>query len=164
MDVERLIDGRLFQMAFVVCDFDSALARYTTVLGGAPWRCYTFSAALHRRCEYRGGSTEFASRLALNDGSPQLELIEPLRGSSIHREWLDERGEGFHHVGMVVDSVEAATDRMTQAGYDVVQSGSGFGMDGDGAYAYFDTVRELGFFVEAVEPPRRLPDPDFVWP
>jgi hypothetical protein len=32
---------------------------------------------------------------------------------------------------------------------------------GDGAAAYFDTVHVLGFMVEAVEPPARMPPPDF---
>ena len=43
----------------------------------------------------------------------------------------------------------------------VIQSGSGFG---DGAYAYYDTERDLGLIVEAFEPPQRLRDPDYVWP
>lgn len=53
---------------------------------------------------------------------------------------------------------------MAAAGYEVVQAGSGFGVDGDGAYAYFDTWRDIGLSIEAVEPPGRMPDPDFVWP
>jgi hypothetical protein len=32
-----------------------------------------------------------------------------------------------------------------------------FGADGDGAAAYFDTEDALGFLVEAVEPPSRMP-------
>jgi catechol 2,3-dioxygenase-like lactoylglutathione lyase family enzyme len=164
MGIEELLAGRLFQIAFVVDDLDEALRRYTAVLGGEPWRCYMFSAAIHRTCEYRGAPRDFTARLALNDGSPQIELIEPVRGPSIHRDWLEERGEGVHHVGVVVESVQAATTRMEEAGYDAIQSGTGFGADGDGAYAYFDTRRDLGVVVEAVEPPGRMPDPEFVWP
>src|SRR5436190_21691528 len=98
-DVETLVDGPVFQIAFVVHDLDMALARYTAVLGGAPWRVFTFSAAIHRTAEYRGCPTEFSVRLALNGTSPQYELIQPQSGQGVHRDWLDERGEGFHHVG-----------------------------------------------------------------
>ena len=164
MNVEHLVDGELFQIAFVVRDLDAALARYTRVLGGAPWRVFTFSAAIHREAAYRGGPTDFSARLALNGTSPQYELIEPQRGPGVHGDWLEERGEGFHHVGVIVDSLEDTVERMAAAGYETVQTGSGFGAAGDGAYAYFDTVRDLGFLVEAVVPPERMPDPDGIWP
>jgi len=164
VNVEHLVDGELFQIAFVVRDLDAALARYTRVLGGAPWRVFTFSAAIHCEAAYRGGPTDFSARLALNGTSPQYELIEPQRGPGVHGDWLEERGEGFHHVGVIVDSLEDTVERMAAAGYAAVQTGSGFGAAGDGAYAYFDTVHDLGFLVEAVEPPERMPDPDRIWP
>jgi methylmalonyl-CoA/ethylmalonyl-CoA epimerase len=163
-DFEALVDGEVFQVAFVVRDLDAALDRYTRILGGEPWRIFTFSAAIHREAEYRGGPTDFAVRLTLNGTSPQYELIEPQRGPGIHQDWLDERGDGFHHLGVIVESLETAIERMAAAGYDTVQTGAGFGAAGDGAYAYFDTVADLGCFVEAVEPPGRMPDPDTVRP
>jgi len=163
-EVEALLDGRLFQIAFVVRDLDAALARYTRVLGGAPWRIFTFSAALHREAVYRGGPTDFSVRLALNGTSPQYELIQPVRGPGVHGDWLTGRGEGLHHLGVIVESLDAARERMGAAGYEAVQTGAGFGAGGDGRYAYFDTSNDLGFMVEAVEPPERMPDPDTIWP
>jgi catechol 2,3-dioxygenase-like lactoylglutathione lyase family enzyme len=153
---EALVGGRLFQVAFVVRDLDAALARFGGLLPTGGWRCYTFGSAMHAETEYLGAPAEFSVRLALSDSSPQLELIQPLEGASIHRDLLDEVGEGLHHVGVVVDSVPDTVGRMSAAGYEVVQSGSGFGVDGDGVYAYFDTREALGVYVEAVEPPRRL--------
>jgi methylmalonyl-CoA/ethylmalonyl-CoA epimerase len=163
-DVEALVDGQVFQLAFVVRDLDEALARYTRVLGGAPWRVFTFSAAIHREASYRGGPTDFSVRLALNGTSPQYELIEPVRGPGVHGDWLAERGEGFQHVGVIVESLDDAVERMAAAGYEALQTGAGFGADGDGRYAYFDTAGDLGFLVEAVEPPERMPEPERIWP
>ncbi len=163
-DVEVLVGGEVFQIAFVVRDLDAALERYTRVLGGAPWRIFTFSAGIHREAVYRGGPTDFSVRLALNGTSPQYELIEPVSGAGVHGAWLDERGEGFHHVGVIVESVAATVERMAAAGYETIQTGSGFGAGADGTYAYFDTAADLGFLVEAVEPPERMPDPDRTWP
>ena len=163
-DVEALVDGQVFQIAFVVRDLDAGLARYTRVLGGAPWRIFAFSAAIHREAAYRDGTTGFSVRLALNSTTPQYELIEPEIGPGVHQDWLDEHGEGFHHVGVIVDSVDATVERMAAAGYHAIQTGAGFGAAGDGRYAYFDTARDLGFLIEAVEPPERMPDPDRIWP
>jgi catechol 2,3-dioxygenase-like lactoylglutathione lyase family enzyme len=163
-DVEALVGGKVFQIAFVVRDLDATLERYTRVLGGAPWRVFTFSAAIHREATYRGSPTDFVARLALNGTSPQYELIEPVSGDGLHRAWLEERGEGFHHVGVIVESVEATVEHMAAADYDAIQTGAGFGADGDGIYAYFDTAADLGFLVEAVEPPERMPAPDRIWP
>jgi catechol 2,3-dioxygenase-like lactoylglutathione lyase family enzyme len=164
VSAKALLGGEIFQIGIVVRDLEAALTRYSTVLGAAPWRCYRFSAAMHTSCEYRGGPTAFSAGLALNDQSPQLELVEPREGPSIHADWLTERGEGVHHVGVIVDSVPSAVSTMSRAGYPVIQSGEGFGDEGDGAYAYFDTVGDLGLVVEAVEPPTRMPEPDFLWP
>ena len=161
---DPIAGGSIFQIAFVVESLTDALERYQTVLGPRSWRCYTFGARSHATCEYRGGPTDFSVQLALSDGSPQLELIEPVEGPSIHADWLDERGEGVHHLGVIVESVPRIVERMTAAGYEVVQAGSGFGEAGDGAYAYFDTWRDVGVSIEVVEPPDRLPNLDFVWP
>ena len=164
LPVEAFAGRQVFQIAFVVADFEAALERYTKALNAGPWRCYTLGADGHTACAYRGGPTEFSSRLALNDQSPQLELIQPLKGPSAHEDWLRDRGEGPHHVGILVDSVADAVEQMAAAGYEAVQTGSGIGPERDGAYAYFDTTAALGLMVEAVEPPTSMPPIEFRWP
>ena len=102
-------------------------------------------------------------RLVLNDKHPQYELIEPLTGPSIHEDWLAEHGEGFHHVGYVVESLATVTAEMEAVGHPVIARIHSFGANGDGAAAYFDTADALGFLVEAVEPPRAMPAIDFAY-
>jgi catechol 2,3-dioxygenase-like lactoylglutathione lyase family enzyme len=152
------LHGRpVFQMGFVVRDLEEALARYSTVLGAAPFRCWTFGARDHERCDYRGGPTDFASLLALNDQSPQIELIQPLTGPSAHADWLEQHGEGLHHLGVIVESVADAAAEAVAAGHEVVSSGAGIGPERDGAWAYIDTSAALGLMIEAVEPPTSMP-------
>jgi hypothetical protein len=117
----------------------------------------------HERCDNRGRPAEFSNRLALNDQSPQLELIQPLTGTSTHRDWLQEHGEGPHHVGIVVDSVPDAVAQAVLASFEVVQSGSGIGPHRDGAGAYIDTSDALGLMVEAVELTTEMPPTEFTW-
>jgi hypothetical protein len=50
---------------------------------------------------------------------------------------------------------------MEAAGHPVIARIHSFGGDRDGAAAYYDTADALGFLVEAVEPPARMPAPDF---
>ena len=111
--------------------------------------------------QYRGEPAEWSLRLLLNSRSPQFELIEPLDGPSIHADWLAERGEGFHHLGYLVESLAQTTAEMEAIGHRAIARIHSFGADGDGAAAYFDTEEALGFLVEAVEPPARMPPTDF---
>ena len=161
--IEAFAGRSVFQIAFVVNDLEEALERYSAALNAAPWRCYTLGAKGHEVCDYHGGPTSFSSRLALNDTTPQLELIEPVRGPSAHQDWLEERGEGPHHLGIIVESVTAAVNQAAAAGYEAVQSGSGIGPGRDGSWAYLDTSRDLGLMIEAVEPPSSMPAVEFVW-
>jgi hypothetical protein len=80
-------------------------------------------------------------------------------GSSPHQEWFDRHGEGLHHVGAVVESVDAAI--ATAAGQDigVIASGEAFGLGGSGRFAYLDTSAALGMIVEVFEPPAGLGEP-----
>jgi methylmalonyl-CoA/ethylmalonyl-CoA epimerase len=82
-------------------------------------------------------------------------------GPSIHADWLEERGEGFHHIGYVVASLAQTTAEMEAAGHPPIARIHSFGAAGDGAAAYYDTADVLGFLVEAVEPPALMPPTDF---
>jgi methylmalonyl-CoA/ethylmalonyl-CoA epimerase len=149
-----------FQIGFVVRDLDRFVAELDTRLAAGPWRGWIFGPQGQGR-EYRGASAEWTLRLVLNDRSPQYEVIEPVAGPSIHADWLRDHGDGFHHVGYVVRSLDRTTAEMEAAGHPVIARIHSFGADGDGAAAYYDTADPLGFLVEAVEPPARMPPTDF---
>jgi methylmalonyl-CoA/ethylmalonyl-CoA epimerase len=155
------LEGRApFQIAFVVADLERAAREFDARLSAGPWRGWIFGPQGRGR-EYRGPLAEWTLRLALNNHSPRYELIEPLEGPSIHADWLNERGEGFHHVGYVVPSLAQTTGEMEAAGHPVIARIHSFGAAGDGAAAYYDTTEALGFLVEAVEPPAAMPPTDF---
>ena len=144
-----------FQFAFVVRDLDHFVGELDRLLMAGPWPGWVFGPQGQGR-EYRGAPAEWTLRLALNSRSPQFEVIQPLDGPSVHADWLEERGEGFHHVGYVVPSLEQQTAKMEAAGHPVIARIHSFGADRDGAAAYYDTADTLGFLVEAVEPPARM--------
>ncbi len=149
MAEQRVLGLDVAQVALVVRDLDAALASWTA-LGYGPWRVYQYGDNLKRR-RYRGGDGSFAMLLAVSDGSPQLELVQPLTGPSIYEDWLTERGEGLHHVGLVVeDDFDAAVQRLVDAGFPVIQAGD-FGPNHDGRFSYHDTQAALGLIVELVQ-------------
>ena len=149
-----------FQIAFVVRDLERAVREFDRRLAAGPWRGWIFGPQGLGR-EYHGRPAAWTLRLVLNSRSPQYELIEPLDGPSIHADWLAERGEGFHHVGYVVKSLEQTTAEMEAAGHPAIARIHSFGKGDDGAAAYYDTADPLGFLVEAVEPPAEMPSTDF---
>jgi methylmalonyl-CoA/ethylmalonyl-CoA epimerase len=159
------LDGRTpDQIGIVVRDLEEALERYRRIWGREEWRVYTYGPRTVPRLTYRGKAVSYEARIALTSGSPQLELVEPRAGPSIYEEWSGRHGDGLHHLGFWVESLDAAVAAMTAAGHGVLQSGAGYGLDGDGGYAYFDTERELGVVLEAIEVPARRRAPDFTWP
>jgi hypothetical protein len=52
---------------------------------------------------------------------------------------------------------------MEQLGCRPLQKGAGYGLDGDGGFAYFDLRGSLGIFIELIEIPVRRKPPDAIW-
>jgi hypothetical protein len=146
--------GHLFQVGIVVRDVYEALPRYRALFGQDDWIIVENGPHNMHGLHVRGVLAEFSMRLALCGADPQLELVQPLAGPGILDEWIERRGEGLHHLGYRVVSVDETIDRMHRAGYACLQHGYGFGADGSGAFAYFDTEAALGYLTEAIEPAR----------
>lgn len=159
-----LRDG-IEQVALIVEDLDKAVASYWSLLGLGPWTMYTYGKPLLKSASYRGEEASPVQRIALATlGTLRIELIEPVEGPSIFHDWVAEHGYGMHHVGVKVDDMGAALKEAEEAGMEVIQDGRGYGLDGDGHYAYLDTVDALGMVLELSEMPNRRIEPDGVYP
>lgn len=121
------------------------------------WAVYRYGPHNLSALSYRGAPGRFSMRIALSPTIPEIELIEPLEGPSIYHEWIAEHGYGVHHLGYIVDSIAELAPELERRGFALIQSGSGFGLDGDGGFAYFDTLEALGTIVELIELPAREP-------
>ncbi len=75
-----------------------------------------------------------------------LELLQPVEGQGIYRDFLNEHGEGIHHLGHVrVDNMDEAIDALGKAGFPCIETG------GDPAihvWAYVDTTEVFGYIIE----------------
>lgn len=66
-------------------------------------------------------SEEWGYRTAyLLAGPDMFTLIEPVSGESFMARYLDDRGPGLHHLGVNVADLDAAVERMTGAGGEVI--------------------------------------------
>ena len=72
-------------------------------------------------------------------------LDQPVSGESLHKEFLETRGEGIHHLGFVVDDLEKETARLIEKGFKVISS---WRYAGGGGGAYFNTDRVGGVIFE----------------
>lgn len=146
------------QVGILVPDLEEGIRNYSAVLGLDDWLIYTYSRDSVPDLIYRGDPADCSFRLAMAGSGPQIELIQPLGGKSVYTEWIEARGYGLQHLGFHVPSMKTLTKRLEQEGILPVQSGSGYGLDGDGAFAYFDTVDSMHLMLELIElPARRRP-------
>ena len=100
---------QVLQVCVVVRDLQKAMERYWNVLGIGPWRIHTYHPPRLTDTTLRGKSQPYPMRLALAEvGLVQWELIQPLEGPSIYKEFLEEKGEGLHHVAFAVDDYDQA--------------------------------------------------------
>ena len=159
-----LKDG-IDQIALIVEDLDKAVETYWNMLGIGPWTFYTYGKPLLKSASYRGQPADPIQRIALAPlGSLGIELIEMVQAPTIYHDWVEEHGYGPHHVGKLVVDMEAALAEAREAGLTVIQEGAGFGLDGDGHFAYLDTEDSLGMVLELIEVPKRRVAPDKVFP
>lgn len=153
------------QVAMVVRDLDAAVRAYWDLFAIGPWTAYTLAPPRLRDMTYRGEPAEFSLRHAIAwSGDVQLELVQPLGGPSIFADHLDQHGEGQQHLGIYVDDHPAAVRSLQERGFRLLQSARGFGANGDGAFAYFETDACISTIVEVIAAPAVRVEPDFIYP
>ncbi|MFN8036902.1 MAG: VOC family protein [Acidimicrobiia bacterium] len=141
------VGAGFFQQAYVVADLEAAQDAFRSALGCARFNNLPATPLPYR---YRGRAVECALALAFGrSGDVQIELIQPVSGEGTHVDFLAARGPGAHHLGFLVDDVEAELEASRAGGVDELMSGQ----FGSLRFAYLDTVDLLGVFVELVEDP-----------
>jgi hypothetical protein len=160
-------DGPLFervdQLCILVASIPTTIETYSALFAATRWRAYRYGPDTVPELGYRGGAGAFSMWVALSDTVPQIELIESIEGPSLYTEWIAEHGFGFHHIGVFTESIPASLEPLTARGLEVSQWGRGYGLDGDGGFAYLDSMPELGVVLELIEIPKRRRPPDREW-
>ena len=62
-------------------------------------------------------------RVAMLDiGESRIELLEPIGAGSPIEKFMTKRGEGIHHIAVVVDNIEEALERLKASGVRLIDS------------------------------------------
>ena len=154
MAEDKVLEGKeaeILQVGVVVKDLDKTI-EHLTALGFGPFRVRT---VFHPSAMVRGKKVSYQVRLGLSQQGPvQLELIEYQSGTTIHEEFLREKGEGLHHIQFRVPDIKATVDKFTKKGIDVLLEDN---FVGGGGLAYLGTDKIGGILMEFVQYP---PDHD----
>jgi len=127
------------QVAIVVDDLEQVAENYWTILGIGPWAIYEWEFPLVYNRRYHGETAWARERIALAQvGDVELELVQPVEGPSIYADWLDEHGEGLHHLNFLVDDVDEAVQVLSEQGFESLQGGKFGPKEQRGAYNYVD--------------------------
>ncbi len=134
----------VIQVCVVVRDLEQSMENYQHLIGMGPWQVFSVKPpALSGTL--RGKPEAYGMKVALAKvGAIQWELIEPLDGPSIYREFLEQKGEGLHHVKFAVDDHDKSIADFAGHGIGVLMGGT----IGDRGYSYMDTESALGFILE----------------
>ena len=117
-------------IGIVVEDCDKVIESWSALFGMGSW---TFR-------EMGGGSVKLRVGVA-HLGDIRIELIQPVEGKILHADYLEEHGEGLHHLGFYVDDVDAAAASLVEQGAKKL-------IDNPGNYVYVDTNEPGGVIFE----------------
>ncbi len=106
------------------------------------------------RASMRGEPTSYTLKFAYAEAGPiVLELVEPVEGHSHYQEYLDDHGEGIHHIGFKnPGQLDEELERWKNGGMDPIQINRR--EDTRYGWAYLDTTDVVGCTLEIVcDPP-----------
>ena len=165
MALDNGIISDVQQVALVVRDLDKTMAEYTERLGIGPWWVTLYGPPRLTEMRIRGVEVPYSMKLAIAwTGNTMWELIQPVDGPSIYKEFLAAHGEGLHHV--LVEhrgtAFEAAIDAFSARGCPPLMEGR----FGEIRFAYIDTEGPLKTVLEIVDRPEGFvrPEPDYWYP
>lgn len=158
----------LEQVCIVVRDLTKSMEAMWKTFGIGPWDIYICDADSLNDMTYHGKPARFAFKVARTHnklGGVEIELIEPVEGDNIYRDFLREHGEGIQHLGWhKVNSLKAfaeTTQRLERGGFPCIMSGQ----SPRSAFAYFDTTSVLNTILEVSWwYPDVIPRPDYTFP
>jgi hypothetical protein len=147
------------QLGMVTPRLEAAIRRDLERRPDATWAGWTYGPDMLGWQRVNGTPARYELNLAVSATNPQLEFVQPGDADTSLRRMLSQRGHALHHVGIIVDDFAAESARLQGLGIAELEAGGGHGLDGDGAFGYFDTVDLCGVIVELIEPPARRPTP-----
>ena len=129
-------------------DLQKTVDNYWATLGIGPWQIVRMEPPILTDVTLRGKPVDVSMLAGIaQNGSIQLELIQPLEGPSVWKEFLEARGQGLHHVQPLVKDPKMTLAAFKEMGVNVLMSGK----IGDNVFYYMDTEPLLGIICEFID-------------
>ena len=145
-------DGRkVTQIGLIVGDVEGYAKRYAQFLGVEVPEINISEMEDKAMTRYLGKPTQARVKMAFfHFDNITLELLEPVGGPSTWKDFLDQRGDGVHHIAFDVQGMDERIEAMQDRGVSLIQQGRWTGGAG-GRYAYLESTDRLGVIVELLE-------------
>jgi catechol 2,3-dioxygenase-like lactoylglutathione lyase family enzyme len=140
------------QVGFIVKDIEATKKKFAAFLGVPEPEAALAGDYAITQTEVNGQPAPDANSLLAFftvGESLQIELIQPNGVKSTWQDYLDEHGEGIHHIAFFVKGMDEKIASCEAFGMKLVQKGN-YG-DGGGRYAYMDGTEDLKCIVELLE-------------
>lgn len=140
---------KIYQIAWVTRDIEKSMKAWVDILKVGPWKVFSFTNETVKNLKVGGEivTEPFKFLIAISwMGDTELEIIQPVYGPTIYERFLDEKGEGLHHVKEKIeeDRFEETLRNYRDQGIGVTQTGQ-FVAD---FHFYLDTEKKLDFIYE----------------
>jgi len=140
------------QVALVTKNIEASAERWAKLIGVQTPKITTTKPGEEVHMMYQGKPSNARAKLAfIQAGQVTIEIIEPVGAGSAWKKFLDEHGEGVHHIAFHVQSLDNARAQLKAQGYEEIHSGRwepDSVTSGNGDYVYFDSTKALGLMIE----------------
>ena len=149
------------QLAWVVEDIDKTIENFHHFTNISSWHFYAYGPDILSLMRRHGKDTDFGWMCAVANAGPlRLEVIQPKYGDTVYQDFVDKYGYGgVQHIGIAVENMEESLEIVRKAGINIVMEGAGYGLDGDGYFAYLETEPVFGIMLELMCRPKRRREP-----
>jgi hypothetical protein len=125
---DLILNYEITQISVVVRDLEKTVKAYHAALGWGPWEVFEHKAPLHHSCVLRGSPVEYSllgAEVYVGASGLNFELLQPLEGPSLWKEFLETKGEGIYSIATMFkthEESEAAKSHFKAFGADVIMS------------------------------------------
>lgn len=145
--METLQLPKATQVCIVVRDLRKAADYYQNTAGIGP---FVFPKIVYENITYSGKPSAGYWEMAFaRIGALELELSCPIKSPNIYEDFLNEKGEGLHHIGFDVPDMDEVITRAQALGIKVLMSGR----TSKGGFAHLDTRKVGGAIFEIIQRP-----------
>ena len=144
---DKIMLREIVHVCIVVRDVEKTAKAFADTFGIGPWRI----RVLHTpptRASVRGEPVEYTLKFGHTRVGPMtLELVETVDGKTIYQEFLEEHGEGIHHIGVPTPlPFDTEIEKWLKIGIKPLQVNKM--EDPEEGWAYMDTQGLIGCILE----------------